>query len=161
MFHLLMHLLPIFPGYIWTSPTTAYNPDTPTGTTQLTFVSWTEGGEWQSPYYQQTGYNPYNFNQPYNLGEYSYNPYSYQQPYYHYGYQQSYNPYYGYDYGWNQLYNYSSPYTFNQYSLNPFDPIGSLLRGEIYIPTPSPGLPNSGYVLKPNGSMLLVGGPYC
>jgi len=108
---------PDFSGYIWTSPTTAYNPNTPPGTTQRTFVSWPEGGEWQSPYYQQTDYNPFSFNQPYNSGGYSYNPFSYQQSYYPYGYQQSYSPYsfqqsYNpYGYGYQQAYN---PYSYQQ-----------------------------------------------
>ncbi|MGA1842305.1 MAG: hypothetical protein ACMUIU_16930 [bacterium] len=57
---------PNFSNWIWTSPTTAYNPYTPPGQTQMVFVNPVQG--WQSPYFQQTGYNPYIFNQPYNYG---------------------------------------------------------------------------------------------
>jgi hypothetical protein len=57
---------PSFSNWTWTGPTTAYNPYTPPGLNQMAFVNPVQG--WQSPYFQQSGYNPYSFNQPFNYG---------------------------------------------------------------------------------------------
>jgi len=104
----------------WPSPTTAYNPNPVSGGGIHLFVSYPEGGAWQSPYYQQIGYNPFSFNHPYNSCGYSYNPFSNQQSYYPYGYQQSYSPY-GFQQSYNSYGYQQSYYPFGyQQSYNPW-----------------------------------------
>ena len=66
---------PNFSNWLWTDPFTAYNPYQ----NQMAFVN--PGPAWQSPYFQQTGYNPYGFNMPYNYRGYV-SPYVSFQPYY-------------------------------------------------------------------------------
>jgi len=111
---------PNFSGYIWTSPTTANNPNTPPGITQTVFVSPVEGQEWQSPYYQQTGYNfdnPFSgYSFPYNgLSSYSYNLFGgYGQPFSNNWFNPWQQPYQNYAWGLS--------YPFGGYSWNPFTP---------------------------------------
>ena len=40
-------------NWIWTDPTTAYNPNTPPGIQRVYLVDWAAGYEQESPYYQQ------------------------------------------------------------------------------------------------------------
>lgn len=62
-------------NWLWTDPFTAYNPYQ----NQIAFVN--PGSAWQYPYFQQTGYNLYGFNMPYNYGGYESSYVSF-QPYY-------------------------------------------------------------------------------
>ncbi len=139
---------PDFSNWIWTDPWTAYDPS---GGGAVA-VNWQPEYVGTSPYFQQTGYNPYNLNMPYNYGyqqsynpygyQQTYNPYGYQQPFNPYSYQQSYNPYvyqqsfnpYGYQQAYNPYFGgYQqpfNPYGYQQQSFNPY--IGYGLYGGLY-----------------------------
>ncbi len=111
---------PDFSGYIWTSPTTAYKPNPASGGGIMSFVSYPEEEKWQSPYYQQTGYNfdnPFSgYGFPYNgLSSYPYNVFGgYGQPFSNNWFNPWQQPYQNYTWGLS--------YPFGGYSWNPFTP---------------------------------------
>lgn len=56
---------PDFSGWTWTSPTEAYSPPFPDGTSAGVSVDWAAGYEGTSPYYQQNYTSPFSYQQDY------------------------------------------------------------------------------------------------